>query len=643
MALRPSGSVSERGDRWRQRFRLGGDRIRMQVGLGPGKARRNSQPASPGVFFQTFDRARETAGALAKRLPQAVEQAIREADAALEKPPTAQPTGALARAWLHSGEAHYLRRLADGWQASRTRRHGFAADSPGLTARLSLAIWLASLVDGREVESSVTELFRADAGRLARLIYARTRLDEHVDPLATLERAQALYLAGAALPVFQESDKWKAMGRLALERLVSERLRDDGSLEGFDLAAHHRALELMLEYCELRRRESSPDKDFETSAGCVAEFLERMLRCGWRHPALLGSPAAERFSPYQPGGIDLLATAAVVLGRGDLLPAGAEPSEASFWLTGAAAGDRFDDLQVEPRAPRSFRRTSGWHVSAHPSGGGSLLAAIETSGEPGRMGLLWQRGEVEWISEQGFDAPGDTLFWSSDATLTAFGGRNRTAERFVVHFAAGRVFVLDRFRRPDETPRQTWRAAGEIEKVRFNQAAVTFDTVAGPSFSMLTASTTPWSTEVAVTVDRSAQSPGGRIVDVFCRSESGALAERAVLLLPGDATSGAFIRIPVDAASGGAVGVYAWRRGASLEVFLFGDGSPWSMAGWTGRSRFVWWRADAAGVVEEIVAANGDELRGGDFALRASAGRLRWLSAPGEKPPYLDLTAYFPA
>ncbi len=638
-SAREDGSPDQT-ERWRQRLRLQGDRVRRSVGLGPAEARR-AQETAKARFFLTPEGAGKAAAAVKARLPEAVGRAVEAADRAAEPGSPTRAEGApagmgdLARAWFYTKEYGYLWRLSDLWRSAHRPGRGENWAEAAPAAELRLAVWLARLLE--QSDARIGKMFEADAGRLARSVYARTLVDPPADVIEALSCGQALSLAGAALPVFEESGKWRALGRRNVSDLLRDRMLEDGALEGCPLPAHHRALAILLEHFELE-----PEAERTALRGDVeriAEFLARLLQTGWPHPYFLGASIEDEigagFLGYEPGGPDLLGAAAVVLGRGDWKAWASGPSEAAFWMLGEDAGKRFDELEAKPRPRGGYRQISGRHVSAHPAGGGCLLAGVESSGEPGALGFVWQRGPRDWVIERGFEQPGDTLFWSQGETLTALTGRNGAVERTIAHFAAGRVFVLDRYPRQQDAARQHWRVAGDLARVGFQADSISFESAEGPTLALLAASDARWSSEVSETFEGPA-ADGGRVLETTCRAEAGA-AERAVLLLPGEAarSTGTLGRVAPQAADGASV--YVWRRNSSVEVFLVGGGAEWRALGWSGKARFVWWRADAGGRVEELIAAPGEELQAGKVRLPAAAGRIRWVRGQRDDVPPLEL------
>ena len=619
-------------DRWRQSLRLRGDRLRSAVGLGPAAARRSQAP-DDARFFWAASQADDVAAAVRRSLPDAIERSLREADQALSADGSTrlrESAGALVRSWFYTHDNQYLWGLADLWRSAHRPREESAWLHKPRDRDLRLATWLARLLEG----ALDTALFESDAGRLARALFARTLVDPPSDVVERLSRGQALCLAGTALTMFEESGRWRELGRRLIRDTLRDRLLEDGTLEGCKLADHARALELLLEHFQLQ--DDAQRAALEADVNSIAEFLARLLQAGWTHPLLRDATSEAGIAHHQPGGLDLLATAATLLGRGDFKSIISKPSEASFWLAGANAGALFDALVAHPRPRAGHRHISGWHVSAHPAGGGCLLAGVEASLEPGGLGLLWQRGESDWVYEPGYQQPGDTLLWSCGETLAFVRGRNRAVERSVAHFAAGRLLVLDRFRRPEDVPRQRWRVAGDLQRVGVHAGGISFEGSRGPVLALLAASSREWLNEIS-DVGPAPVAPGPRIFEAAGCAEPGSGVERAVLLLPGDAARSPGILTRVTQGVEGDAGVYIWRRNSTLEVFLFGAGPPWKALGWAGAARFVWWRADSSGLVEELIAVPGVELRAGAFRLPVAGERIRWLRDRAENAPRLDL------
>ena len=172
-----------------------------------------------------------------------------------------------------------------------------------------------------------------------------------------------LFVAATTWPVWPEADRWRREAHLALEREAMLQIAPDGVNREQAIWYQHEVADLMLVAGLVGRANGT-----EFSAGfwsrfeAMLEFMASIMDGGGHVPALGDADDAEitGLRPGRDGGVyaSLLATGAVLFGRGDFKAKAGAFDDKSRWLLGDHAAGVFSTIEpvrhgLPPR--RSFR------------------------------------------------------------------------------------------------------------------------------------------------------------------------------------------------------------------------------------------------------------------------------------------------
>ena len=180
--------------------------------------------------------------------------------------------------------------------------------------------------------------------------------------------AAGLYLAALTWPHWSAARGWLATGRALLEREALAQTAPDGVHREQSLASQQEALELLL-LCMLAAKANGQgfSPAYESRVETMLDFLASIMDAGGNVP-LIGDADGGA------GCRSLLATGALVYGRGDFKLKARRLDERSRWLFGEQADARFAALDAE-RTRLPLRQ------AFHDGGYFVLGCAVDTPGE----------------------------------------------------------------------------------------------------------------------------------------------------------------------------------------------------------------------------------------------------------------------
>jgi hypothetical protein len=336
----------------------------------------------------------------------------------------------LARAWLYSGDARFVRaleRLWIDWHAANPYPTGINwASTLEVAFRAMSWMWVDAWIGGAP---GVTEEFRAllrqAIGESA--VYTQAYLSTYFAPNThLLGEGLALFLIGVMYPEFRDAAHWRNTGWRILLEESEHQVRPDGFHFEQSVYYHVYALEMFLYGRILAARNGM----------VVPESYDAVLiRMAEGLAAIGAAGQAPRFGDDDGGRLfdgrrnrpehmlDPLAAAAAVFGRGDWKAvAGGQPREETLWLLGTEGLQRFDALPATPRKPRSTAFVhSGYYVLA---GGGNALSVMDA----GPMG--WGSGGHGHADALSLQLLADGRAWLTDPGTCSYPMEKPERNRF---------------------------------------------------------------------------------------------------------------------------------------------------------------------------------------------------------------------
>jgi len=309
----------------------------------------------------------------------------------------------LAQAWHLAGEPRFARaarQLLDSWleQCPYPRGANWAS---ALEVGVRLVNWACAwqlLGAGRSA------LFaNADGARFRRrwldAVYrhchflARNRSRHSSANNHLFGELAALYVATTTWPWWPESARWRAMARRGLEAEAARQNNADGTNREQALWYQHEVADMMLLCRQLALAAGDPFAViFDQRLEALLEFIAAAMDRGGHVPALgdADDGVLVRFSreagfcPYR----SLLASGAVLFGRGDFKAAAARFDDKSRWLLGDAAAERFAALPAAAARPvrRAFR-DGGYYVLGRDFGAPGEIKAVVDAGPLGYLSI----------------------------------------------------------------------------------------------------------------------------------------------------------------------------------------------------------------------------------------------------------------
>ena len=288
----------------------------------------------------------------------------------------------LARAWLYTGDRHFLDALQSlwaDWRKANPYPMGINwASTLEVAFRCLSWIWVDHLTAGA---ANFPEVFRASLregiGECA--VYTERYISTYFAPNThLLGEALALFFVGILYPEFERAGFWREYGWRVLLQESSRQVRMDGFHFEQSVYYHVYALDMFL---HARVLASLNDV-------AIPESYDRTLQLMAEGLAAIGAAGqAPRFGDDDGGRLfdgrrnrpehmlDPLAAAAVIYGRGDWKAVAGELREETIWLLGATAIHKFDELPTAPPIAVSKAFTSSGHYTMASAGGVAVIDA----------------------------------------------------------------------------------------------------------------------------------------------------------------------------------------------------------------------------------------------------------------------------
>jgi hypothetical protein len=309
----------------------------------------------------------------------------------------------LAQAWHLTREPRFAeaaRRLLVSWLDQCPYPRG-----PHWTSSLELAVRLVNWACAWHLlGGDASALFAAEEGRAFRrrwlsAIYQHCyfisgRLSRHSSANNHLfGELMGLFVASAVWPLWPESERWRARARDELEAEAIKQNGADGANREQAFWYHHEVADMML-LCLLFGRANGIDfsSQFTKRLESMLEFISVVMDAGGHVPMVGDADDAvmvrfsrePEFCPYR----SLLATGAVLFGRGDFKAKAGRFDEKSRWLLGDAASERFRALPAAPVEParRAFPE-GGYYVLGQDFGMPCEVKAVADAGSLGYLSI----------------------------------------------------------------------------------------------------------------------------------------------------------------------------------------------------------------------------------------------------------------
>jgi len=309
--------------------------------------------------------------------------------------------------------------LAQAWHLTRKPRFAEAARclllswldqcpyprGPHWTSSLELAVRLVNWACAWHLlGSEASPLFAAEGGRAFRrrwlgAIYRHCHfvsrnLSRHSSANNHLfGELMGLFVAAVTWPFLPESAGWRARARDELEAEAIKQNGADGANREQAFWYHHEVADMML-LCLLFGRVNGINfsSQFAQRLESMLEFIAAVMDAGGHVPMVGDADDAvmvrfsrePEFCPYR----SLLATGAVLFGRGDFKAKAGRFDEKSRWLLGDAASERFRALPVATVGParRAFSE-GGYYVLGQNFGMPSEVKAVVDAGSLGYLSI----------------------------------------------------------------------------------------------------------------------------------------------------------------------------------------------------------------------------------------------------------------
>lgn len=283
----------------------------------------------------------------------------------------------LAQAYALTGRKRYgeaIREHLESWDFACPRGRG-ANWASSLEAALRLVNWS---IAWQLLGGEAGPLLRENAElrlRWLRLVYQHARFIRGWLSLHSagnhqlIGEAAGLFIAALTWPHWREARAWLDAGKAILEREALAQVAPDGVHRDQSACYQQLVLDLLL-LCLLAGKANGQwfSPDYESRVEAMLDFVASIMDAGGRVPMFgdsddvmaTGLSAEEDFCPFR----SLLATGAVLFGRGDFKLKAARLDDKSRWLLGAAADARFAELEDEKTRlpPRQSFLEGGYFV-----------------------------------------------------------------------------------------------------------------------------------------------------------------------------------------------------------------------------------------------------------------------------------------
>ncbi len=299
----------------------------------------------------------------------------------------------LAQAWHLTGEARFAegcRRLLDSWFGQCPYPLG-----PNWTSSLEhgvrLANWavawflLGDRVEGEFRDRWLEAIYRHChfiAGHFSRHSSANNHL---------LGELMGLVIGATVWPLWPESARWRQRAAREFEREALKQTGEDGVNREQAIWYQHEVADMMLLAGLIGRANGIEfSQAYWRRLEAMLEFIAALMDAGGHVPMIGDADDARlvRFDPRPKADVyrSLLATGAVLFGRGDFKAKAGGFDDKSRWLLGDAAAERLASLEARPGEPRR----------AFPEGGYWILGdAFETARE---LRLVADAGPLGYLS-----------------------------------------------------------------------------------------------------------------------------------------------------------------------------------------------------------------------------------------------------
>jgi Heparinase II/III-like protein/Heparinase II/III N-terminus len=202
-----------------------------------------------------------------------------------------------------------------------------------------------------------------------------------------------LFVASVTWPLWPQSVRWREHARGELEAEAMKQISADGADREQAFWYHHAVADSIL-LCLLFGRATGIDfsGQFAKRLELMLEFIAAVMDARGHVPMVGDADDAlvvrfsrdPEFCPYR----SLLATGAVLFGRGDFKALAGRFDDKSRWLLGDKASEQFDALQVATGAPvRLAFREGGYYILGQDFGGPREVKAVVDAGSLGYLSI----------------------------------------------------------------------------------------------------------------------------------------------------------------------------------------------------------------------------------------------------------------
>jgi hypothetical protein len=298
--------------------------------------------------------------------------------------------------------------LAQAWHLTREPRFADGAHcllsswleqcpyprGPNWTSSLELGIRLVNwacawhLLDGQVLRQRWLRAIYQHCHFISRNLSRHSSANNHL-----IGELMGLFVASVTWPLWPESARWRENARAELEAQAKKQIGADGASREQAFWYHHAVADSLL-LCLLFGRATGNDfsAEFAQRLERMLEFIAAVMDAGG-HVPMVGdaddavmvrfSPEPD-FSPYR----SLLATGAVLFGRGDFKALAGRFDDQSRWLLGDKAAERFHALPpMKDRPARLAFPEGGYYVLGQDFGGPREVKALVDAGPLGYLSI----------------------------------------------------------------------------------------------------------------------------------------------------------------------------------------------------------------------------------------------------------------
>jgi hypothetical protein len=307
----------------------------------------------------------------------------------------------LAQAWSLTREPKYVEALGEqleSWFLACPYPMGpnWASASE---AAVRLMNWAAAWQFLHEIPEGLKSRWLASIYQHAEFI--RGWLSLHAGDSRLIAEGAGLFIAGVTWPHWRAAREWQETGRRILEREVEGQVGPDGVDREQSLAAQQFVLEALLA-CLLAGRATGVrfSAAYEARVEAMLDFVASIMDVGGNVPMLGDADESPllRFSKGIHSSKSLLATGAILFGRGDFKAKAGRLDEQTRWLI-PAAEERYERLSVERTRlpPRQQFAQGGVYVLGAEFGTPKEIRIVADAGPLG-LGSGAARGHADALA-----------------------------------------------------------------------------------------------------------------------------------------------------------------------------------------------------------------------------------------------------